>query len=90
MGLGDDSVKFSVARVPSYILSFLPEGAETLRRIMSSSSEHKIPAFLGSPRLRRYLPVLTEVWIFGTIAVFFAIRILGSNTVQHFLRSKGH
>jgi hypothetical protein len=33
----------------------------------------------------KWLPLLTELWIFAVIAMFFVIRILGSNSAKHFL-----
>src|ERR1051326_8960685 len=38
----------------------------------------------------KFLPVLAEVWISATIIVFFAVRILGSNTFKHFMHSVSH
>jgi len=37
----------------------------------------------------RWLPLLTEVWIFAVIVVFLAVRIVGSNTFRHFMHSTG-
>lgn len=38
----------------------------------------------------RLLAILTEVWIFGVIAAFLVIRILGSGTAAHFLHKMGY
>lgn len=39
--------------------------------------------------LQKWLPPLTELWIFGVVAMFFVVRILGSSTVQNLLRKAG-
>ena len=43
-------------------------------------SQNKKPNFFD-----KWLPLLTELWILAVIAMFFVIRILGSNSAKHFL-----
>lgn len=38
----------------------------------------------------KWLPLLTELWVFAVIAMFFVVRILGSNSAKHFLRKAGY
>jgi hypothetical protein len=52
---------------------------------MTVASEKELPEGNNSPLHWKYLPLITEIWIFATLATFFAVRVLGSNTGRHLM-----
>ncbi len=47
----------------------------------------KNPAKSTGSFFQRWLPVIVQVWLTGVLVFFIAIRILNSNTAQHFFAS---
>jgi hypothetical protein len=45
--------------------------------------------FENRSAIKKWLPLLAELWIFAVLATFFLIRILGSGTVQKLLHNAG-
>jgi hypothetical protein len=41
-------------------------------------------------RRRKWLPLLTEVWILAVIIIFLLVRVLGSSTAKNLLHKTGH
>ncbi len=57
--------------------------------VTTLSNEAEQPARSQIRLPHKWLSIIVEVWVFATIAVFFVVRVLGSNLVSHWLQRIG-